>query len=94
MTLAGKGTRIIVVEGVAYRWTVAAADEPEMGIVVEHAEAPGQRLIHRVDLGTIISPRLVREAIVEGLRAGWAPTVKGRDVVRQSPVGLTGNARG
>jgi hypothetical protein len=90
MTLAPRGTRIIVVDGVVYRWTVAPDDEPGLGIVVEHAKAPGQRLAHWVDHGTITSPRLVREAIVEGLRAGWAPTAKGRDVVRRSPLGPAG----
>jgi hypothetical protein len=90
MTLARKGTRTIVVDGVPYRWTVVPDDEPGLGIVVEHAEVPAQRLVHWVDHGTIISPRLVREAIVEGLRAGWAPTAKGSDVVRRSPLDPAG----
>ena len=66
MTLRRKGKRTILVDGVAYRWTVAPNDEPGLGIVVECAEAPAQRLVSWVDHGTIISPRLVRAAIVDG----------------------------
>jgi len=83
MTLRRKGTRTIVVDAVAYRWTVAPNDEPGLAIVVEYAEAPARRLVSWVDHGTTISPRVVRAAIVEGLRAGWLPTATGRDVVRR-----------
>ena len=31
----------------------------------------------------MIGPRLVRDAIVDGLRAGWLPTAPGTDVVRR-----------
>jgi hypothetical protein len=83
MTLRRKGTRSIVVEGLAYRWTVAPNDEPGLAIVVEHAEAPAQRLVSWFEHGTTISPRLVRAAILDGLRAGWHPTATGRDVIRR-----------
>ena len=49
MTLRRKGTRSIVVAEVSYRWTVAPNDEPGLAIVVEHAEAPAQRLVSWVD---------------------------------------------
>lgn len=45
MALAQKGTRIIVVDGVRYRWTIDANDEAGLGIVVELAESPGQRCV-------------------------------------------------
>lgn len=83
MTLARKGTRSIVVDGTTYRWTVAPDDEPGLAIVVERAEAPAQRLVSWVRHGTIISPRLVRAAILDGLGAGWVPSATGKDVVRR-----------
>jgi hypothetical protein len=83
MTLPRKGTRLIVVDEIAYRWTVAPNDEPSLAIVVEHAEKPGQRLVRWVGHGTILRPGLVREAILDGLRAGWNAGAVGRDIVRR-----------
>ena len=83
MTLARKGTRKIVVDGVHYRWTVAPNDEPGVGIVVEHYVRPACRLVSWVEHGVVISPALVRRAIVEALGAGWLALEPGPDFVRR-----------
>jgi hypothetical protein len=83
MALRSKGIRSIVVGETRYRWKVAPNDEPGLAIVVEHAEARAQRLVHWVEHGTIISPRLVRRAITEALAAGWMPAASGPDMVRR-----------
>jgi hypothetical protein len=60
MAIAKKGTRLIRVDDVEYRWIVQPDDEPGLGIVVECAENPGQRMITWVEHGNIISPWLVK----------------------------------
>lgn len=81
MALAKKGTRLMSVEGASYRWVVAPNDEPGLGIVVEAADAPGQRMVTWVDHGTTISPGLVREAILHALAQGWQPRERGPERV-------------
>lgn len=83
MTLAEKGARTIVVDGTAYRWKASPNYEPGIGIVVEHAQSPAQRLVSWTDLGAVVTPRLVRDAIREGLRAGWHPTSPGAEFVQR-----------
>ena len=83
MTLGRKGSRQIEVESVKYRWTVASEDEPSLGIVVEHADSPGQRLVSWVEHGVVVSPGLVRRAILDGIASGWATTGRGPDFVRR-----------
>lgn len=81
MALARKGTRVMTVEGTRYRWVVAPNDEPGLGIVVEAADSPGQRMVTWVDHGTLISPWLVREAILHALAEGWQPQARGPERV-------------
>lgn len=81
MALAKKGTRSMTVEGTRYRWVVAPNDEPGLGIVVEAADAPGQRMVTWVEHGTTISPWLVREAILHALAHGWQPRARGPERV-------------
>jgi hypothetical protein len=85
MTLARKGSRQIEIDSVAYRWTVAADDEPGLGIVVQHATGKGRRLVSWVDYGVGVSPGLVRRAILDGLASGWRPDERGADLVRRVP---------
>lgn len=80
MGLAKKGTRVLTVEGVRYRWVVAPADEPGLAIVVEDADSPGQRMVAWVQHGQIVSPRVVREAILRALSQGWRPQTRGADL--------------
>lgn len=77
MALAKKGSRLIEVDGETYRWKVSADDEPGFGIVVELADGPAQQLILFVEHGNVVSPKIVRYAISEGLRQGWAPAKSG-----------------
>jgi hypothetical protein len=80
MAMAKKGSRLIEVEGVRYRWGVALCDEPGVGkIVVEAADMPGQRIESQFDFGNVISisPWLVREAILYALSQGWHPQTRG-----------------
>lgn len=81
MALAKKGSRVMTVDGARYRWVVAPNDEPGLGIVVEAADAPGQRMVTWVDHGTTIAPWLVREAIVHALAQGWQPQARGPERV-------------
>ncbi|HEX5746848.1 MAG TPA: hypothetical protein VFZ09_11445 [Archangium sp.] len=81
MGLAKKGTRLMTVEGARFRWVVAPGDEPGLGIVVEAADSPGQRMVTWVDHGTTISPWLVREAILHALAQGWSPRARGPERV-------------
>lgn len=81
MAIAKKGTRSIRVDDVEYRWVVQPDDEPGLGIVVECTENPGQRIIIWVDHGNIISPWLVRKAILYALEKGWQPKQKGKELV-------------
>jgi hypothetical protein len=80
MGLAKKGTRLLMVEGVQYRWVVAPADEPGLGIVVEDADSPGQRMVAWVEHGQTISPWVVRQAILHALSRGWRPQSRGPDL--------------
>jgi hypothetical protein len=77
MGLAKKTTRLITIEHIVYRWVVQPDDEPGLGIVVELAENPGQRMMTWVEHGNIISPWLVRKAILHALEKGWHPAEKG-----------------
>ncbi|MEZ2276562.1 MAG: hypothetical protein ACBR12_06565 [Microcoleus sp.] len=85
MALAKKGTRLIKVNDVEYRWVVHPDDEPgmETGLVifVECADNPGQRMMTWVEYGNIISPWLVRRAILHALDRGWYPQQKGPEIV-------------
>jgi Cysteine-rich CPCC len=85
MALARKGTRTILVEGVTYRWTVAPNDEPGLGIVVEADGDSACRLVSWVEHGVIVSPGLVRRAILDGVAAGWRYATPGPDFVRRVP---------
>jgi hypothetical protein len=85
MALARKGTRRIVVADIPYRWTVAPDDEPGVGIVVEAFDHPACRLVSWVEHGVVVSPGLVRRAILEAREAGWRPDVPGADFVRRVP---------
>ena len=80
MTLARKGSRRIVVGGTTYRWTVSPDDEPGLGIVVEHGGRAGQRMVTWVDHGNVISPAVVRLAILHALDQGWTPGVPGKEL--------------
>jgi GNAT superfamily N-acetyltransferase len=81
MAIAKKGTRQITVEGVVYRWIVSPDDEPGLGIVVELAQSPRGKMITWVEHGNIISPWLVRKAILHALSKGWQAEKLGQDVV-------------
>lgn len=80
MAIAKKGTRLITVDDVEYRWVVQPDDEPGLGIVVECAKNPGQRMITWVDRGNIISPWLVRKAILHAVEQGWQPKQRGKQL--------------
>jgi hypothetical protein len=81
MTLARKGTRLITVNKVRYRWVVAPDDEPGRRIVIERAEAPGQRMVTWVDHGAVITPHLVAGVIQQALDQGWTPERRATQIV-------------
>jgi hypothetical protein len=79
MTLSRKGSRRIVVDGVSYRWVVAR-EEASLHLVVESSRQPARRLYVEFDLGTAVSPSLVRRLIVDGLARGWLPAERGPEL--------------
>jgi hypothetical protein len=81
VALRRKNTRLIVVDGVQYRWTVSPNEEAGPGVVIERAENPARRLVVRVNHGVIVSPGPVRKLIEIGRAAGWSPDTSGPDVV-------------
>lgn len=90
MTLARKGTRRIVVGERVFRWTIDANDEPGLGIVVELAEAPKQRVVTWVDHGNTVTPRVVRHCILAALDNGWQPEQRGPDIRYRILAGVEG----
>ena len=80
MAIAKKGARRIVVEGESYRWIVSPDDEPGLGIIVEKDNSYGQRLIAWVEHGSIITPAIVRKAILYALTQGWKPSEQKRQM--------------
>jgi phage baseplate assembly protein gpV len=80
MGISKKGSRLIKVNDVEYRWVVKS-DDYGMSLVVESAENPGQRTIARIEYGNIISPWLVRETILYAIDRGWHPQEKGQQIV-------------
>jgi len=80
MSLAKKGTRGITVGGSRFRWRIAPNDLEGMAIVVEAAASPAQRMVTWVDHGNIISPWLVRHAIIQALCEGWHPQSRGPEL--------------
>ncbi|MFD4657748.1 hypothetical protein ACFWP2_19205 [Kitasatospora sp. NPDC058444] len=93
MALARKGSRRIVVDGVAYRWRVSRQhwccdfEGTTLGYAVEDAARPGTTLV--VDTGRptrhtphpvpahVIMPREVAEGIRRARAGGWTPTADG-----------------
>ncbi|GAB7188692.1 hypothetical protein ATKI12_8523 [Kitasatospora sp. Ki12] len=92
MTLAKKGSRRIVVDGVEYRWRVSRKhwccdyDAATLGYAVEAAARPGTTLVvetgrpsvaePRAAAGELVLPREVAAGIRAARSAGWTP---GRD---------------
>ncbi|MEU1543920.1 hypothetical protein ABZ461_38740 [Actinacidiphila glaucinigra] len=77
MALAKKGTRCLTVDGCRYRWVVAPDDEPGLAIVVEDADAGGQRMVTWVEHGTVITPALVARSIRQARELGWVSGRRG-----------------
>jgi hypothetical protein len=72
MALPRKGSRRIVVEGVAYRWFGSTA-----ALTAHHEEQPGSMLIVPLGRTWIAPPPLpseVADLIRQALRQGWRPT--------------------
>jgi ribosomal protein S18 acetylase RimI-like enzyme len=59
---------------------VSPDDELDLGIVVECAEFPGEKMITWVDHGNVISPLLVRKIILHALSKGWQPQKLGQAI--------------
>lgn len=81
MSIAKKGTRMIVVDGDSYRWVVAPNDEPGLAIVVVHGEADGQRMVAWAEHGVVIASGLVAAVIRQALlHHGWTPRERGKQL--------------
>jgi hypothetical protein len=98
MALAKKGTRLINIDGTAYRWAVSP-DDGFMVLVAELARRPGRRLeaffryhdiyepdgpgaLRIVGQRRSIGPRAVRTVVLAALVRGWQPAARGRGPYR------------
>jgi len=72
-----KHERRIVVEGTSFRWLLRPDDEGGLHLHVRAAEERGARLSVWIDHGNLVTPWLVREAIVRALAEGWDPSTAG-----------------
>ncbi|NJM60516.1 MAG: hypothetical protein HC849_10445 [Oscillatoriales cyanobacterium RU_3_3] len=80
MALPKKGTRLIEVNDVKYRWVVKP-DDDGLRLVIGLAENAGQKMTIWVEHNNIISPGLVRKAILSALDRGWHPQQKGQEII-------------
>ncbi len=93
MALAKKGSSLIIVEDMSYRWVVSANDG-FMFLVVEAADENGQRLRacfcyhdnyepENAGMSLIvgqrrsITPGVVREIVLTAIARGWQPSQRG-----------------
>lgn len=88
MTLPGRKSRGITVDGVAFRWAVSP-DSGYMWLVVEHASGSGQRVEAVFDYGVPLTPAVARRVIERALATGWRPLEGGL-----KPLRLDGGDRG
>lgn len=80
MGLARKGTSRIQVEGRDYRWVVSGNDG-FLDLIIEQSEGKGQRLAVQFSYSIgDITPGLVAQVIREGLRSGWTPEERGKQL--------------
>ena len=84
MTLAKKGKRKIVLDGIAFRWTVSPDDEPGVALVAELDANPASRVVVWFPHGILISPASVAVELRAALASGWNPEQRGPDLVRQA----------
>jgi len=84
MTLAKKGTRKIVVDGMVFRWTVLPDDEPGVALVAELHTSPVSRAVTWFPHGVLISPAAVTAELPAALASGWNPRQPGPSPVRQA----------
>jgi hypothetical protein len=74
VAIASKGSRIIVVDGVRYRWAVTGKGDAQCGIVVELADSPAGRMTAWADNDSVIVPAMVAEGIRRARQDGWDPS--------------------
>ena len=79
VTLPKRNRRDIVVDDVAYHWTIGTKDDHRRGTAtVQHAPGRGARLIIDV-VGTLL-PADVANAIRFAIELGWKPAESGQEV--------------
>ena len=92
MALSTKNSRPITVNGTHYRWAIAP-DSGYVTLVVEQSQGKGQRIAVQIltdihDFWTefpnvkglnlkVVTPKVVRQCILEALCAGWKPAMPG-----------------
>jgi hypothetical protein len=88
MALPKKGSRNIIVDDHSYRW-IATKNDSAITLTVASSEFNGQTMLACFDLFTkkldedryfIITPYIVRQTILYGLKNGWEPLKPGGQV--------------
>ena len=77
MTIPRKGSRPIEIDGRQFRFMVKPHHEELTVTIQEDQVAPGRVLQFRWPQGCSVLPQDIREAIVDGMRAGWDPSARG-----------------
>ena len=80
MALVKKGSRTITVGEIDYRWLVSAQDMEGLGLVIELAEKPRQRMVTWFEHGDVISPSVVERCIKFALANDWHPESTGSEL--------------
>ncbi|KMQ62606.1 hypothetical protein ACM40_10055 [Chryseobacterium sp. BLS98] len=88
MALPKKTSRLIIVENIKYCW-IATGNDNIINLIICLQENSGQKLLMNFDyiqnenqevIDTQITPSIVEKAIKYGLKQGWEPNNKQKDL--------------
>lgn len=86
MAFTEKGSRLIVIDGVDYRWKTALHTRKNgvfQDLLIAKSDSHGATLLKPVEtwpspwIAPMLTPATARAAILEGLDEGWKPDIKG-----------------
>ena len=79
MSLPKKGSRLIIINGISYRYKIVVRSA-QTEIFIEQDEVKGQKLhcISRNQNQVTITPAVVNPIISSAIQKGWKPAEKGK----------------